>query len=44
MAALGLGLAAWLLLGATPAWGQERSVPVEELKLAYVAKFPGFVT
>jgi len=44
LAALGLGLAAWLLLGATPAWGQERSVPVEELKLAYVAKFPGFVT
>ncbi len=43
-AVLGLGLAAWLGNFATPTHGQEGSASVDELKMAYLLKLPGFVT
>lgn len=43
-AAVALGFAAWLGSLATPTQGQERNALEEELKMAYLLKFPGFVT
>ncbi len=43
-AVLGLGLTACLGNLATPTHGQERNALEEELKMAYLLKFPGFVT